>query len=116
VSTPYHFTELGGTRIDGPDPDGASYASFATFGDPDGNTWLLQEVKTRLPGRGLDIDVTTLSGLLQEAEQRHSQYEPTAPKHHWWAWYAAYVRARERGQEPGEAARIATLHVDHLRP
>ncbi len=40
-------------RMSGPAPDHASYGSFATFSDPDGNSWLLQEVKTRLPGRGL---------------------------------------------------------------
>jgi catechol 2,3-dioxygenase-like lactoylglutathione lyase family enzyme len=38
-------------RVSGPAPDGGSYASFAAFGDPDGNGWLLQEIKTRLPGR-----------------------------------------------------------------
>jgi catechol 2,3-dioxygenase-like lactoylglutathione lyase family enzyme len=35
----------------GRDPDGASYNSFATFSDPDGNRWVLQEIRTRLPGR-----------------------------------------------------------------
>jgi catechol 2,3-dioxygenase-like lactoylglutathione lyase family enzyme len=39
------------TRVSGPDPDGNSYSSFASFSDPDGNEWLLQEIKTRLPGR-----------------------------------------------------------------
>lgn len=38
-------------RVPGPDPEGRSYSTLATFSDPDGNTWLLQEVKTRLPGR-----------------------------------------------------------------
>ena len=38
-------------RVAGPDPDGKSYASFASFSDPDGNGWLLQEITTRLPGR-----------------------------------------------------------------
>ena len=38
-------------RLPGPDPDGRSYASFASFSDPDGNGWLLQEIRTRLPGR-----------------------------------------------------------------
>jgi catechol 2,3-dioxygenase-like lactoylglutathione lyase family enzyme len=43
----------GGTenRVPGPDPNRASYGSFAAFSDPDGNGWLLQEIKTRLPGR-----------------------------------------------------------------
>src|SRR5580692_5676834 len=41
----------GSDRVSGPAADGQSYSSFATFSDPDGNTWLLQEVTTRLPGR-----------------------------------------------------------------
>ncbi|HZM69745.1 MAG TPA: VOC family protein [Candidatus Cryosericum sp.] len=51
VSETYHFTGFGGKRVPGPDPEGRSYATFATFKDPDGNGWLLQEIKTRLPGR-----------------------------------------------------------------
>ena len=38
-------------RVDGPAPEHADYGSFAAFSDPDGNGWLLQEIKTRLPGR-----------------------------------------------------------------
>ena len=45
----FHLGE--GGRVPGPDPDGATYGSYATFRDPDGNSWLLQEVTTRLPGR-----------------------------------------------------------------
>jgi catechol 2,3-dioxygenase-like lactoylglutathione lyase family enzyme len=99
-------------RAGGPAPDHASYGSFATFSDPDGNGWLLQEIKTRLPGRGLSLDVATLTELLQETEQRHGAYEPTAPKHHWSGWYAAYVVARERGRTPEEAAKEAALHIE----
>jgi catechol 2,3-dioxygenase-like lactoylglutathione lyase family enzyme len=100
-------------RVSGPAPDHASYGSFATFNDPDGNSWLLQEVKTRLPGRGLgNSDVATLTELLREAEKRHGEYEPTAPKHHWSGWYAAYIVARERGTTPAEAAKDAALHVE----
>ncbi|GHJ42896.1 hypothetical protein Cs7R123_02380 [Catellatospora sp. TT07R-123] len=53
VSGVYHNTYDSGEpeRVDGPSPDGRSYASFATFDDPDGNTWLLQEVTQRAPGR-----------------------------------------------------------------
>jgi len=104
VSDPFHFTSIGGTRVDGADPEGRSYGSFAAFSDPDGNTWLLQEIKTRLPGRGTNPDVSSLTELLREAEDRHGKYEPTAPKHHWSTWYAAYVVARERGKTPDEAA------------
>ena len=83
----------------GAGPEGHSYRSLASFSDPDGNGWLLQEVTTRLPGRGLSsLDVATLTELLRETEERHGEYEPTAPKHHWSDWYAAYIVARERGK------------------
>jgi catechol 2,3-dioxygenase-like lactoylglutathione lyase family enzyme len=99
-------------RGSGPAPEHASYGSFATFNDPEGNGWLLQEIKTRLPGRGVSLDVAAMTELLQETEQRHGAYEPTAPKHHWSGWYAAYVIARERGRTPDEAAKEATLHIE----
>jgi catechol 2,3-dioxygenase-like lactoylglutathione lyase family enzyme len=103
-------------RVSGPAPDHASYGSFATFNDPDGNSWLLQEIKTRLPGRGLsNSDVATLTELLREAEEHHGEYEPTAPKHHWSGWYAAYIVARERGGAPEEAAKDAALHMEGAR-
>jgi catechol 2,3-dioxygenase-like lactoylglutathione lyase family enzyme len=103
-------------RVSGPAPDHASYGSFATFSDPDGNSWLLQEIKTRLPGRGLsNSDVATLTELLREAEEHHGEYEPTAPKHHWSGWYAAYIVARERGRIPEEAAKDAALHMESAR-
>ena len=54
VSEVFHglaFSDTEETRAPGPDPEGASYKSFATFSDPDGNEFLLQELKTRLPGR-----------------------------------------------------------------
>jgi hypothetical protein len=98
--------------VPGPAPKLPSYGSYASFSDPDGNRWVLQEVTTRLPGRGLSNDVATLTELLQETEKRHGTYEPTAPKHHWSGWYAAYVIARERGKTPDEAARAATLNIE----
>src|SRR5512132_2894560 len=91
-------------RVRGPAPDHATYRSFATFSDPDGNGWLLQEITARLPGRGLNLDVATLTELLREAEARHGAYQATAPKHHWSQWYAAYIIAREFGGTPEEAA------------
>jgi len=57
------------------------------------------------------MDVTALTGLLREAEERHGAYEATAPKHHWSGWYAAYIVAREGGRTPDEAARDAALHM-----
>jgi catechol 2,3-dioxygenase-like lactoylglutathione lyase family enzyme len=103
-------------RAPGPDPSRASYFSFASFSDPDGNSWLLQEVKARFPGRGLSRDAATLTDLLREAEHRHGQYEPTAPRHHWSEWYASYVVARERGRSSDEAAEDAALRIGRSVP
>src|SRR6266404_7345926 len=103
-------------RLSGPAPDRASYRTFASFSDPDGNSWLLQEIKTRLPGRGLsNSDVASLTQLLREAEEHHGKYEPTAPKHHWSGWYAAYIVARQHGRTPEEAAKDAALHMENVR-
>jgi catechol 2,3-dioxygenase-like lactoylglutathione lyase family enzyme len=102
-------------RVPGPDPNRASYFSFASFADPDGNGWLLQEIKTRFPGRGFGVDVATVTALLQEAEQRHGMYEPTAPKHHWSEWYAAYLVAREQGRTPEEAAGHGARRIEGTR-
>jgi catechol 2,3-dioxygenase-like lactoylglutathione lyase family enzyme len=117
VSEVFHFE--GGLHVDGtkghvpgPDPEGRPYSSWASFSDPDGNGWLLQEVKTRLPGRGLSLDVATLTELLRETEKHHGEYEPTGPKHHWSGWYAAYIVAREQGRTPEEAAKDARLHIE----
>jgi len=115
VSEPYHFAGILGPRLPGADPERGSYRSYASFSDPDGNGWLLQEVKARLPGRGLSLDVASLTELLQETEKHHGAYEPTAPKHHWSGWYAAYVVARERGRTPDQAASEAKIHIEGAR-
>jgi catechol 2,3-dioxygenase-like lactoylglutathione lyase family enzyme len=110
------FQSDGSGRISGPDSKHATYNSFATFRDPDGNGWLFQEVTTRLPGRGVsNLDVETLTKLLQEAEQHHSEYEPTAPKHHWSGWYASYIVARQNGKTPEEAAKDGKAHIEGAR-
>lgn len=107
---PYLF---GRQRISGPDPEHRSYRSYASFHDPDGNGWLLQEVTTRLPGRGVsNFDVATMAELLRETEEHHGQYEPTAPKHHWSGWYAAYIVARQNGKTPEEAAKESKLQIE----
>jgi catechol 2,3-dioxygenase-like lactoylglutathione lyase family enzyme len=113
VSGAFHHAD--GAQVPGPDPKGGSYTTFATFSDPDGNGWLLQEIKKRLPGRGLSLDVATLTDLLKETEEHHGPYEATAPKHHWSGWYAAYVVAREQGSTPDEAAKEAALHMERAR-
>ena len=104
VSEVFHYAAGRGPRVSGPDPQGRSYFSFASFSDPDGNSWLLQEIKTRLPGRGFStLDLPTMVELLREAEQRHGSYEPTAPKHHWSDFYGAYIVARGQGKTQEQA-------------
>ena len=103
-------------RVAGRDPEGRSYFSFASFEDPDGNRWLLQEITMRLPGRGFStLDVEALTELLKETEGRHGDYERTAPKHHWSGWYAAYIVARQRGRTPEEAAKDAAAHMESAK-
>jgi catechol 2,3-dioxygenase-like lactoylglutathione lyase family enzyme len=114
VSEPFHYAGIAGPPLPGPDPERGSYRSWASFSDPDGNGWRLQEITSRLPGRGLSQDVATLTDLLREAEQRHGDYEARGPKHHWSGWYAAYVDARERGRTPDEAAADASRHMDRV--
>jgi catechol 2,3-dioxygenase-like lactoylglutathione lyase family enzyme len=116
VSEAFHFAGFGGARVPGRAPKEASYQTYATFSDPDGNTWLLQEITTRLPGRGLsNLDVATLTELFREAEKAHGDYEPTAPKHHWSGWYAAYVVARQQGKPPEEAFKEGVRHMELSR-
>jgi catechol 2,3-dioxygenase-like lactoylglutathione lyase family enzyme len=115
VSEPFHFTSIGGAPLPGPHPEGRSYSTYATFSDPDGNSWLLQEITTRLPGRGFSsLDIATLTDLLKDAENGHGQYLPTAAKHHWSDWYAAYIVARAEGRAPEEATAAASHHVDAI--
>ena len=96
----------GCNRVPGPDPERRSYCSYASFSDPDGNGWALQEITTRLPGRlwsDFGTDVAGLAALLREAEEQHGRYEPGAPEHAWWSWYAPYIVARRLGRTPQEA-------------
>jgi catechol 2,3-dioxygenase-like lactoylglutathione lyase family enzyme len=90
----------------GREPQGRSYASFATFSDPDGNRWLLQEVTARLPGR-VDADVTTfsspaeLAAALRRAADAHGEHEKRIGKHDtagWPDWYAEYMVAEQGGR------------------
>lgn len=93
-------------RVSGRAPDGASYGSFATFADPDGNTWLLQEVTTRLPGR-VDPAATTyasaadLAAAMARAAAAHGEHEKRTGQAdaNWPAWYAAYMVAEQAGTE-----------------
>jgi catechol 2,3-dioxygenase-like lactoylglutathione lyase family enzyme len=105
-------------RVGGRDPQGRPYYSFASFEDPDGNGWLLQEIQTRLPGREWELtrpqamDVATLADLLRETEEHHGHYEGTHAEHHWWDWYAPYLSARQNGSNPEEAAAAADRYMD----
>jgi len=105
-------------RVAGRDPEGRNYFSFASFEDPDGNGWLLQEVKTRLPGREWKsrraTDVATLAGLLHETSEHHDRYEKTHAAHHWWDWYAPYLGARQNGSSPEEAAAAADRYMEEV--
>jgi len=101
-------------RQPGPDPDRASYGSFCYFTDPDGNTWLVQEVTTRRPGR---VDATgpafaspaDLASALVRAEAAHGEHQKRAGRSHllhrsgqdedWPAWYAAYIVAEQAGTD-----------------
>ena len=93
-------------RISGPAPDHATYGSFATFSDPDGNGWLLQEITTRLPGR-IDAAETVfastvdLAGALRRAEAAHGEHEQRTGQRDedWPDWYAAYMVAEQAGAE-----------------
>jgi predicted enzyme related to lactoylglutathione lyase len=92
-------------RLDGPAPDHASYGSFASFSDPDGNLWLLQEVSARLPGR-IDPGETSfasandLADALRRAEAAHGEHEKRIGQRdeNWPQWYAAYIAAEQAGQ------------------
>jgi catechol 2,3-dioxygenase-like lactoylglutathione lyase family enzyme len=102
---PYLFGRL---RVGGPDPERRSYRSFASFRDPDGNGWLLQEITTRLPGR-IDAAQTAfassadLASALRRAEAAHGEHEKRAGgqrDENWPDWYAAYMAAEQAGLEP----------------
>jgi catechol 2,3-dioxygenase-like lactoylglutathione lyase family enzyme len=107
-------------RVAGRDPQGRSYFSFASFEDPDGNSWLLQEITSRLPGRewkstrARAMDVSTLAEFLRETEEHHGQYEKTHAAHHWWDWYAPYLNARQNGSSPEEAAAAAARYMEEV--
>ncbi|HET6933226.1 MAG TPA: VOC family protein [Candidatus Angelobacter sp.] len=98
---PYLFGQV---RVSGPDPGHGSYRSFASFRDPDGNGWLLQEVTTRLPGR-IDSAATSfgsvrdLASALRRAEAAHGEHEKRTGQRdeNWPDWYAAYMAAEQAG-------------------
>src|SRR5215470_11909940 len=104
VSEIFHLGPNG--PVGGPDPEHGTYRSLATFTDPDGNSWLLQEITTRLPGR-IDSGVTSfgsvtdLVGALRRAEAAHGEHEKRTGQRdaNWSDWYAAYMVAEQAGTE-----------------
>jgi catechol 2,3-dioxygenase-like lactoylglutathione lyase family enzyme len=101
------FESDGADRISGIAPERATYGSFATFSDPDGNEWLLQEVTGRLPGR-VDATETTfasmadLANAMRRASAAHGEHEQRQGGEYdvnWPDWYAAYMVAEHAGTE-----------------
>ena len=91
-------------RVAGPAPDHQSYGSWVSFSDPDGNSWFVQEITTRLPGRATSAlavydSVAGLADALRRAEAAHGKYEEETgkPDQNWPDWYAQYM-ASERGR------------------
>jgi catechol 2,3-dioxygenase-like lactoylglutathione lyase family enzyme len=98
---PYLFGRL---RVSGADPEHRSYRTFASFSDPDGNGWLLQEITARLPGR-IDSATTSfssagdLASALRRAEAAHGEHEKRTGQRdeNWPDWYAAHMVAEQSG-------------------
>jgi catechol 2,3-dioxygenase-like lactoylglutathione lyase family enzyme len=97
---------FGRHRVGGADPEHGSYRSFASFSDPDGNGWLLQEITARLPGR-VEADTTfasqaELAAALRRAAAAHGEHEKRIGQHdeNWPDWYAEYIVREQAGKEP----------------
>ena len=106
VSEVFHRAGPGKPPISGRDPERHSYASYATFGDPDGNQWVLQEVTQRLPGR-VDAGDTTfatsadLADAFRRASEAHGEHEKRTGgqrDENWPDWYAEYMVAEQAGK------------------
>ena len=107
VGEVFHVAGPGQPPLKGPDPARRSYASYAAFSDPDGNGWLLQEIKARLPGR-VDEGVTmftsaaALAAAMRRAAAAHGEHEKRIGKHDttgWPDWYAEYIAAEQTGKK-----------------
>jgi catechol 2,3-dioxygenase-like lactoylglutathione lyase family enzyme len=107
VSEVFHFSAPPGPfgdRVTGIAPEHLSYGSYATFSDPDGNGWLLQEVTTRLPGRVAGdttyASVADLAQALRRASAAHGEHEKRTgqPDANWPDWYAEYMVREQSGE------------------
>lgn len=105
VGEVFHFAAIGDTPRKGPHPQRQTYFSYATFSDPDGNTWLLQEITARFPGRVEPGDTTfaspaDLAGALRRAEAAHGEHEKRTGQRDpdWPTWYAEYMVREQAGQ------------------
>src|SRR5205814_6731123 len=108
AGTPGAQFQPGGTsgRVSGPAPEHATYQSFATFSDQDGNRWLLQEIRTRLPGRvalagTAFASANDLASALRRAAAAHGEHEKCIGQAdpNWPDWYAVYIAAEQVGTE-----------------
>lgn len=107
VSEIFHREGPGQPAVSGRDPQRRSYRSYATFSDPDGNGWLLQEVTERLPGR-VDTAATTfasaadLAGALRRAEAAHGEFEKQLGHRDedWPTWYAEHIVQEQTEPQP----------------
>ena len=96
---------FGSVRVSGPDPERRSYFSLASFSDPDGNGWLLQEITARFPGR-VEADTTfasvaDLAATLRRAAAAHGEHEKRTGGEHdvnWPDWYAEYIVNEQAGK------------------
>ena len=95
-------------RVAGPAPEHQTYGSWVSFADPDGNSWFVQEVTTRLPGRATSAlavydSVDGLADALRRAEAAHGKYEQETGKADpdWPAWYARYMADEAAGEGKG---------------
>lgn len=101
------FADAGSDRrLSGPAPERQSYGSFASFSDPDGNGWLLQEITSRLPGRidptGTQFTSTSdLADAMRRAAAAHGEHEKRIGEAdaNWPDWYAEYMVAEQAGAE-----------------
>jgi catechol 2,3-dioxygenase-like lactoylglutathione lyase family enzyme len=110
VSEVFHYAGFNrvdpGARVSGPAPERQSYRSWVSFSDPDGNTWLVQEVTARLPGRVTGetryASVSEVAGALRRASVAHGEHEKRTGQYdeNWPDWYAEYMVREQSGETP----------------